>query len=193
MARRDARRIHLLGQGPALLHQPQAARRCRRFHRLFVGQGLSALGDRLGPINWQFMATKKFDADDMEAFLEPLPPEIDGGVLPPRPRKCATPASRMSASTSSPPRYNAGIVFADDDEFPRIEKLTTDFTCKVDANARDRWKQATPQLSSMSGPPRAGRAKRGDVFVLFHLGRQAARSAGHKCSIDASRSRSLNT
>src|SRR5882672_8020245 len=29
----------------------------------FVGQGLDELGHRLGPINWQFMATKKFDAE----------------------------------------------------------------------------------------------------------------------------------
>ena len=28
----------------------------------FLGQGLVELGDRLGPILWQFMATKKFDA-----------------------------------------------------------------------------------------------------------------------------------
>jgi uncharacterized protein YecE (DUF72 family) len=38
----------------------------------FLGQGLSALGDRLGPINWQFMGTKKFDAVDFEEFLKLL-------------------------------------------------------------------------------------------------------------------------
>src|SRR3954466_14151615 len=36
----------------------------------FCGQGLTALGDRLGPILWQFMATKKFDAEDFGAFLK---------------------------------------------------------------------------------------------------------------------------
>ena len=36
----------------------------------FVGQGLSELRDRLGPINWQFMASKKYDAEDFEAFLK---------------------------------------------------------------------------------------------------------------------------
>ena len=35
----------------------------------FLGQGLSELGDRLGPILWQFMATKKFEPEDCEAFL----------------------------------------------------------------------------------------------------------------------------
>ena len=35
----------------------------------FVGQGIVELGDRLGPILWQFMATKTFDPDDMRAFF----------------------------------------------------------------------------------------------------------------------------
>lgn len=44
----------------------------------FLGQGLTALGDKLGPINWQFMGTKKFDPEDFEAFLKLLPAERDG-------------------------------------------------------------------------------------------------------------------
>ena len=35
----------------------------------FMDQGLVELGDSLGPIVWQFAATKQFDADDMTAFL----------------------------------------------------------------------------------------------------------------------------
>ncbi len=35
----------------------------------FLGQGLCALGPKLGPINWQFMATKKFDPADFEAVV----------------------------------------------------------------------------------------------------------------------------
>ncbi len=44
----------------------------------FLGQGLVELGDRLGPVLWQFMATKKFDPDDFEAFLKLLPAKQDG-------------------------------------------------------------------------------------------------------------------
>src|SRR5262249_23669534 len=36
--------------------------------RFFAG-GVMELGDKLGPINWQFMPTKKFDLEDCEAFL----------------------------------------------------------------------------------------------------------------------------
>lgn len=35
----------------------------------FLTQGLTHLGDRLGPIHWQFMATKKFDRNDFAGFL----------------------------------------------------------------------------------------------------------------------------
>ncbi len=47
----------------------------------FTGQGISELGDKLGPILWQFMATKKFDADDFGAFLKLLPAQQDGIAL----------------------------------------------------------------------------------------------------------------
>src|SRR3546814_13139984 len=44
----------------------------------FAGQGLAELGERLGPVNWQFMETKKFDAEAMDAFLTLLPREEIG-------------------------------------------------------------------------------------------------------------------
>ena len=44
----------------------------------FFGQGLEELGDRLGPILWQLMGTKRFDADDIAAFFALLPRELKG-------------------------------------------------------------------------------------------------------------------
>jgi uncharacterized protein YecE (DUF72 family) len=44
----------------------------------FLGQGIEELGDRLGPICWQLATTKKFDADDIAAFLALLPREYAG-------------------------------------------------------------------------------------------------------------------
>ena len=44
----------------------------------FLGQGLEELGDRLGPILWQLMATKRFDAEDIAAFFALLPRELAG-------------------------------------------------------------------------------------------------------------------
>ncbi|TCM19820.1 uncharacterized protein YecE (DUF72 family) [Novosphingobium sp. PhB165] len=47
----------------------------------FVEQGLVELGDKLGPINWQLAATKKFDADEIAAFLALLPARHEGLTL----------------------------------------------------------------------------------------------------------------
>ena len=47
----------------------------------FINQGLHELGDKLGPINWQFMATKKFDAADFGAFLSLLPKKIGSRAI----------------------------------------------------------------------------------------------------------------
>ncbi len=47
----------------------------------FLSQGIVELGDKLGPILWQFMATKRFDADDFGAFLALLPAKQDGLAL----------------------------------------------------------------------------------------------------------------
>ena len=44
----------------------------------FFGQGLEELGDRLGPILWQLMGTKKFEAEDIAAFFALLPLELKG-------------------------------------------------------------------------------------------------------------------
>lgn len=44
----------------------------------FFGQGLEELGPRLGPILWQLMGTKKFDAEDIAAFFALLPKEHKG-------------------------------------------------------------------------------------------------------------------
>ncbi|MDR3450425.1 MAG: DUF72 domain-containing protein, partial [Alphaproteobacteria bacterium] len=47
----------------------------------FVESGITRLKAKLGPINWQFMATKKFDAKDFAAFLSLLPEKQDGLAL----------------------------------------------------------------------------------------------------------------
>lgn len=44
----------------------------------FLSSGLTALGPCLGPILWQFPATRRFDAAGLEAFLDLLPDAKDG-------------------------------------------------------------------------------------------------------------------
>ena len=47
----------------------------------FVGSGIAALGDKLGPILWQFMPTKKFVPQEVDAFLTLLPRDVEGRPL----------------------------------------------------------------------------------------------------------------
>ena len=44
----------------------------------FVASGPGELGEKLGPILWQFHPTKRFDRADFEAFLKLLPAKIGG-------------------------------------------------------------------------------------------------------------------
>ncbi len=44
----------------------------------FFASGVMELKNKLGPINWQFLPTKKFDPDDFAAFLDLLPANVDG-------------------------------------------------------------------------------------------------------------------
>lgn len=47
----------------------------------FLDSGITELGDKLGPILWQFAPTKQFNPDEMAAFLGFLPDAIDGRPL----------------------------------------------------------------------------------------------------------------
>ena len=92
----------------------------------FVGQGIVALGDKLGPILWQFMATKKFDAADFQAFLDLLPDSHEGLKL--------RHAIQVRHESFRTPEFvamcrakGAAIVFADSPEYPAIADITGDF------------------------------------------------------------------
>src|SRR5665213_2188166 len=45
---------------------------------MFINSGLAELKTKLGPILWQFAPTKRFDAEDFEAFLVLLPKAVGG-------------------------------------------------------------------------------------------------------------------
>lgn len=92
----------------------------------FVESGISELGSKLGPIVWQFMPGKVFDAADFEAFLALLPPKIDGlalrHVVDVRNESFMTPGFLALAR-----RYKVATVFADAEQFPSFSDLTGDF------------------------------------------------------------------
>lgn len=150
----------------------------------FFDQGLHLLGDRLGPINWQFMETKKFDAEDMADFFKLLPREIEGlplrHALEVRHRSFQDPAFYDLAR-----RNNATIVYADHDSFPKIDEPTADFTYARLMRSReeeeagfskqelDRWAK---QVKSW--------AKRGDVFAYVISGAKVRNPAAAMALIE---------
>jgi uncharacterized protein YecE (DUF72 family) len=92
----------------------------------FLGQGISELGVKLGPILWQFMPTKKFDQDDFDGFLKLLPEKL--GALPLRH------AVEVRHDSFCTPefialcrKHNVAVVFADHDKYPPIPDVTADF------------------------------------------------------------------
>ena len=136
----------------------------------FFAQGIVELKDRLGPVNWQFMATKTFDPDDFEAFLKLLPREI--GTLPLRH------ALEVRHDSFKDPRfydlarkYRAAIVYAHDKSFPEIDEPTADFTYARLMGAQEKVKTGYRPAELDLWAKRAKTwAKKGDAFVYFISG-----------------------
>jgi uncharacterized protein YecE (DUF72 family) len=92
----------------------------------FLKSGVLELGDRLGPLLWQFAPTKKFDADDFRGFLALLPHERDGRrirhVVEVRHASFATPAFVALLR-----EFQIPVVFAEHATYPAIADVTSDF------------------------------------------------------------------
>ena len=92
----------------------------------FIGSGIAELGPKLGPIVWQFMPTKVFDAADFEAFLKLLPREVAGlplrHVMDVRHESFMVPEYLALAR-----RHGCATVFTDSDKFPSFADPTGDF------------------------------------------------------------------
>lgn len=129
----------------------------------FVGQGVVELGDTLGPILWQFMATKRFDPDDFRAFLALLP-ATEAGVplrhaVQVRHESFAVPEFVAMARAAG-----VGIVFADSSDYPAFADISGDFVyARLEAareeepagyapDALDRWAVAARDWATGESP-----------------------------------------
>jgi uncharacterized protein YecE (DUF72 family) len=154
----------------------------------FCGQGLAELGDKLGPILWQFMATKIFEAEDFGAFLALLPREVAGvplrHVVEPRHESFRDPAFVALARAAG-----VGIAFADSDEFPcvadlsgdvayaRLQRSREDVAAGYTEEELDRWAEAAKAWAggeSPAGLPYSGKAPAAagprEVYLFFVAG-----------------------
>jgi uncharacterized protein YecE (DUF72 family) len=92
----------------------------------FVNGGMLKLGSKLGPINWQLAPTKKFDAEEIKAFLALLPDAVKGQrlrhAIEVRNPSFATPAFIELAR-----KRGVAIVLAGDSAYPEIDEATAPF------------------------------------------------------------------
>lgn len=149
----------------------------------FLGQGLTELGPKLGPINWQFMATKKFDAVDFGAFLSLLPREKDGVALR-HAIEVRSPTFANQAFYDLAATHRVAIVYAQDDDFPEIDQSTADFTyARFMSSHEDLDSGVTDaELKGLATQTRAW-SKRGDVFAYFIAGAKVRNPAAAQALI----------
>ncbi|MDQ0999029.1 uncharacterized protein YecE (DUF72 family) [Phyllobacterium ifriqiyense] len=163
----------------------------------FIKSGLAELGDRLGPLIWQFAPTKKFDIEDFGAFLDLLPRKEAG--LPLRHAvEVRNPSFIDPDFIALARKKNVAIVYAEHFEYPEIADVTSDFVYarlqKGDDNietaystdALDKWaeraqlwaKGGVPDDLPLAAPNEKTQKHPRDVFVYFiHEGKVRAPQA----------------
>lgn len=136
----------------------------------FTQQGLVELGDRLGPILWQFMPTKTFDAGDFAAFLKLLPDSVDGvplrHALEVRHESFDDPAFFDLAK-----RAGAAVVHADHPEYPALQGHDVGFSYARLMRTREEEPTgySASEIRRWAGKARE-QAASGDVYAFFISG-----------------------
>ncbi|HEV7661412.1 MAG TPA: DUF72 domain-containing protein [Allosphingosinicella sp.] len=154
----------------------------------FCAQGFTELGDKLGPILWQLAPTKKFDADELRAFLMLLPTSRDGIALR-HALEVRHESFRCREFVALARASQVAICFADHETYPEIADLTADFVyarlqqareaepAGYDAKALDRWAKVARGWAKGESPAgldyvsdARGPATPREVFAFFISG-----------------------
>jgi uncharacterized protein YecE (DUF72 family) len=113
-------------KGPRYVVQKRVLAEAGEALGFFFKSGITELGDRLGPILWQFAPSKKFDAGDFAAFLAMLPGRLDGlslrHVVEVRHASFATPDFIALLR-----KHKTPVVFAEHESYPGIADVCGDF------------------------------------------------------------------
>jgi uncharacterized protein YecE (DUF72 family) len=94
--------------------------------KAFFDSGVTELGPKLGPINWQFPPFKKFEAEDFEAFLQLLPKKVDGVTLR-HAVEVRHESFRAPAFIALARKYGVAVIIAADSEYVQIADVTAPF------------------------------------------------------------------
>jgi uncharacterized protein YecE (DUF72 family) len=106
--------------------------------------GISHLGDRLGPLLWQFEAGRTLDSDDFAAFLALLPTQVNGR----RQRHALEIRDRsfLNAELVTLARqHGMALVYTDSAEHPNAADLCGDFVYARLMRSRDEHPSGYPQ------------------------------------------------
>ena len=151
----------------------------------FLASGVSELKSKLGPILWQLAPTKKYDPDDIAAFLELLPKTIDGLKLR-HALEVRNESFRSADFIAQVHKAGVAVVLADSQKYPLIADLSADFVyarlqdAKTDvetgysAKALATWATMARAWEGGEGPekfplaaPKGKPLKSRDVFIYF--------------------------
>ena len=165
----------------------------------FFKSGITELGDKLGPLLWQFAPYKKFDPDDFGAFLALLPKEA-GGVKLRHVVEVRSETFLVPEFVALVRKHNVAVVYAHSDDYPAIADVTADFVyarlqktqeaiatgyAAGDLDAGRRGRRHGPPAARWTicraSAPRPAAKKKRDVFVYMIAGakvRAPAAAAG---------------
>jgi len=149
----------------------------------FLGQGLVELGSKLGPINWQFATTKKFDREDFGAFLSLLPNEQDGVALR-HALEVRHPSFASVEFYDLARKHGAAIVYACGEGFPEIDEPTASFTYARLMSSSEELDDGVTD-AELAGIVKRARSwmKHGDVFAYFIAGAKVRNPAAAQALI----------
>jgi uncharacterized protein YecE (DUF72 family) len=153
--------------------------------RFFTG-GVLELQDKLGPVNWQFLPTKKFDPDDFEAFLKLLPARVEGRAIR-HVVEVRHDSFRVPEFIGLLRRYGVATVLTDSETYPHLHDVTAPFVYArlqksaeavetgYPADALDTWnrrariwsKGGVPDDLALIADPETKPPKARDVFVYM--------------------------
>jgi len=151
----------------------------------FIG-GIVELGDKLGPLVWQFEQGRKLEADDFAAFLALLPKDARGRSLR-HVLDVRDPAFIDADFLALARKHGMATVFTDSADYPSFADVTADFVYArlmrtqsgIETGYADqelkRWAERArlwaaggkPDDLPRIGPPVPTTAQRRDVFIYF--------------------------
>src|SRR5450631_2634679 len=109
----------------------------------FYDSGVLELGDRLGPVLWQFAPTKKFDEADFGKFLELLPRTLERRALR-HVVEVRHDSFRVPDFIALLRQFETPVVFAEHGKYPAIADVVGDFVYARLQKGNDELKTCYP-------------------------------------------------